>query len=52
MRSATFAVLESPSTVRVAATSVNVTTPEPSVTRACPEVPSVVGRVYAPENST
>ena len=55
VRRATFAVVLSSttSTVRVAATSWKVTVPLPSVIRACPEVvPSVVGRVYAPENST
>ena len=37
----------SPSTVRVAATSWKVTTPEPLLTRACPELlASAVGRVY------
>ena len=59
VRSATFSdllILEvesTTSTVRVAATSWKVTVPLPFVIRACPEVvPSVVGRVYAPENST
>ena len=39
-------------TVRASGMVVKLTTPPPSVTRACFALPSRIGKVYSPENST